>query len=119
MMRDDAPVALRAARARIFDVIKYDRRSIRSAASWRQSPSDAPRASSILAKAHQGIDAVAERKAGAAARRKSLCQLIDPYLLVRATGDASGRKMRQSQPAARRATSTSHGHRRMACRSSK
>ena len=51
-------------------------------------------ASSILAKAHQGIDAVAERKAGAAARLKSLGQLIDPYLLVRATGDASWRKMR-------------------------
>jgi len=51
-------------------------------------------ASSILAKAHQGIDAVAERKAEAAARLKSLGQLIDPYLLVRATGDASWRKMR-------------------------
>src|SRR5215467_7212106 len=46
-------------------------------------------ASAILAKAHQGIDAVAEVKAAAevAARLKTMGELVEPYLKLRETGD--------------------------------
>jgi|SRR5262249_6171571 len=49
-------------------------------------------ASAILAKAHQGVDAVAEVKvaAEAVARLKTLGELVGPYLKLRKTGDQSG-----------------------------
>ena len=53
-------------------------------------------ASNILAKAHQGIDAVAEGKAAAeaAARLKTLGELVGPYLELREKGDEFWSKVR-------------------------
>src|SRR5262249_15842774 len=53
-------------------------------------------ASAILAKAHQGIDAVAELKAAAeaASRLKTLGELVPIYLGVREKGDVSWSKIR-------------------------
>jgi hypothetical protein len=53
-------------------------------------------ASNIPAKAHQGIDAVAEVKAAAeaTARQKTLGELVGPYLEVREKGDEFWSKMR-------------------------
>src|SRR5262245_63184975 len=53
-------------------------------------------ASGILAKAHQGIDAVAEKKAeaDAAARLKTLGELVPIYLEVREKGDQKWEPLR-------------------------
>src|SRR5262249_23370413 len=55
-------------------------------------------ASAILAKAHQGIDAVAEVKAAAEAvsRLKTLGELVPTYLAVRETGD--GKRWKPLRP---------------------
>jgi hypothetical protein len=53
-------------------------------------------ASNILAKAHQGIDAVTEVRAAAeaAARQKTPGELVGPYLELREKGDEFWSKMR-------------------------